>query len=162
MTDRIVKDGLKGLVSDADYQPKAGGDPEALAAFYRHLTQELRIDVQYLPAEDEDLRGAFGISYAAGDQLFIRVRQDLSVNGTIEVLAHEAAHLFPVPYLSRPQGDVWAEIVSAHVATRLGVPHAAKTSALWLRQHKANLRMALDLKHEIEYIADVLTPEAYR
>lgn len=161
MTERIVNESLQGLAWEADYTPKAGGDPKALAALYAHLTKELGMDVQYLPADDEDLRGAFGISYAAGEQMFVRVRQDLSVNGTIEVLAHEAAHMFPPPYLSRPQGDVFAEIVSAHVASRLGVPRAAETSALWLKQHKANIRMALDLQHEIRYVADKLTPEGY-
>lgn len=162
MTERIVHEALKGLVSDATYAPKAGGNPEALAALHHHLTTNLRINVQYLPAGDPELRNAFGVSYSAGDHLFIRLRQDLSVNGSIEVLAHEAAHLFPPPHLSRPQSDVFAEIVSAHVAAKLGVPQAATTSALWLRQHKASIRMALDLQNEIEYIADFLTPQAWR
>lgn len=158
MTERIVNEGMKGLVWDANYIPANGGDGTALAALYEHLTTALRIDIQYVPASDETLRGAFGISYVAGDQWFIRVRQDVSVNGTIEILAHEAAHLLQPPHLSRSQGDVFAEIVSAHVADRLGVPGAAATSALWLRQHKAALSTALDLQNEIAHVANVLTP----
>lgn len=162
MTERIVNEAMKGLAYDADYTPAEGGDPAALAALYDRLVTELRIDVQYLPADDPVLRGAFGISYAAGsEQLHIRVRQNLSVNGTIEVLAHEAAHLFQPPYMTRQEGDVFAEIVSAHVAHQLGVPHAIATSAGWLRQHKARLRMALDLENEIEHISRILTPRAY-
>lgn len=158
MTERIVNEGMKGLVWEADYVPRQGGNPEALAALYHHLTKDLRIDIQYLPADDADLRGAYGISWGEGQALFIRLRQDLSINGSIEVLAHEAAHLFQPAALNQPQGDVFAEIVSAHVASRLGVPKAASTSALWLRQHKPSLRMALDLQNEIEYVAGILTP----
>lgn len=160
MTERIVHDSLKGLVWEADYLPREGGDPAALAALYHHLTHELRIDIAYLPAQDETLRGAYGISYAAGSHMFIKLRQDLSVNGTIEVLAHEAAHLFQPPYLSKSQGDVFAEIVSAHVAQKLGVPDTEKTAALWLRQHKPSLRMALDMQNEIEHVAKLLLPGA--
>ena len=158
MTDRIVHDAMQGLVWEADYIPKDGGDPEALAALHRHLTEVLRVDVLFVPANDMEIQGAFGISWVAEDQRFIRVRQDLSIIGTIEVLGHEAAHLYQPPYLTRSQGDVFAEIVSAHVASRLGVPGAAHTSALWLKQHKPNLRVALDLKNEIAYVADILTP----
>ena len=159
MTERIVNDAMTGgLVWSADYTPREGGDPAKLAALYEHLTVDLGIDVLYLPSETPELRGAFGISWAAGSHLFIRLRQDLSVNGSIEVLAHEAAHLFQPPYLTRSQGDVFAEIVSAHVASRLGVPNARVTSALWLRQHKPSLRMALDLQMEFEHVANILTP----
>lgn len=162
MTERIVTEARKGLVWEADYVPTAGGDPDALAALYIRLT-ELRIDVQYLPADDPELRGAYGISYAAGsEQLFIRLRQNLSINGSIEVLAHEAAHLFQPPYMTRSEGDVFAEIVSAHVAHHLGAPNAIGTSAGWLRQHKPWLRMALDLQNEIQYVARLLTPQAYQ
>lgn len=160
MTERIVKDAMKGLVWEADYVPVEGGRPDTLAAFNAHLIQ-LGIEIAYLPKEDTVLRGAFGVSYSAGERMFIRVRQDLSINGTIEVLAHEAAHLYQPPYLTRPQGDVFAEIVSAYVADRLGVPDAAQTSALWLRQHKPSLRMALDLQREIEHVAHILTPARY-
>src|SRR5687767_10176296 len=156
MTERIVYDAMQGLVWEADYVPKDGGDPEKLADFYAHLTKNLHIDVEYMPSNDPTLRGAFGISYAAGNHLFIKVRQDLSINGTIEVLAHEAAHLFQPNVLNRSEGDVFAEIVSAHVASRLGVPNAESTSALWLRQHKPNLRMALDLQREITHVANIL------
>lgn len=161
MTERIVHDGLKGLVYDADYNPREGGNPEALAALYAHLTKELKIEVQYLPAEDEDLRGAYGLSWRTEESAFIRLRQDLSVNGSIEVLCHEAAHLFQPPHLTRSQGDVFAEIVSAHVAHRLGVPNTAATSALWLRQHKPSLRMALDLQNEIKHVVKILTPSKF-
>lgn len=160
MTERIVHDGLKGLVYEADYSPREGGNPEALAALYAHLS-ELGIEIQYLPAEDEELHGAYGVSWGTGEVAFIRLRQDLSVNGSIEVLSHEAAHLYQPPHLTRSQGDVFAEIVSAHIAHRLGVPHAADTSALWLRQHKPSLRMALDLQNEIEHIARLLTPSKF-
>lgn len=158
MTDRIVHDAMKGLVWDADYVPKDGGDPEKLASLLDHLTRVLKIDVLFVPAGEMEVPGAFGVSYRGEEGRFIRLRQDLSVIGTIEVLSHEGAHLYQPPYLTRSQGDVFAEIVSAHVATRLGVPGAADTSALWLRQHKPNLRVALDLKNEIAYVADILTP----
>lgn len=162
MTERIVNEAMKGLVYEADYVPTGGGDPNALAALYARLT-ELRIDAQYLPADDPALRGAFGISYTAGsEQLLVRVRQDLSVNGTIEELAHEGAHHLQPPYLTGPEGDVFAEIVSAHVAHRLGAPDAIRTSAGWLRQHKPRLRMALDLENEIQYVVRLLTPQAYQ
>jgi hypothetical protein len=161
MTERIVQDAMKGLVWEADYTPRDGGDPAALAALYYRLTHDLGIDVQYLPADDPELRRAFGISYAVNDRLFIRLRQDLSVNGSIEVLGHEAAHLHQPPYLSRSEGDVFAEIVSAHVSHALGVPDAVTTSAGWLRQHKPNLRMALDLENEIQHVSRILTPRAY-
>src|SRR5688572_15556265 len=129
MTERIVHDAMKGLVWEADYVPREGGSPDALADFYAHLTQNVGIDIEFMHPDDEMLRGAYGISYNAGEYLFIKLRQDLSVNGTIEVLAHEAAHLHQPYVLSRSQGDVFAEIVSAHVASRLGVPNAANTSA---------------------------------
>jgi hypothetical protein len=158
MTERIVKDAMQGLVWEADYIPRDGGDPEALAAFHEHLTKVLHIDVQYVPAKEMEIEGAFGMSYRSETMQLILLRQDLSVIGSIEVLSHEAAHLFQPPYLSKSQGDVFAEIVSAHVATRLGVPGAAHTSALWLKQHKPNLRVALDLQNEIAYVADLLTP----
>lgn len=162
MTERIVNEALQGLAYEATYSPSDGGNPEALAALYERLTTELRIDVRYLPVDDPILRGAFGISYTTGsDQWFIRVRQDLSVNGTIEVMAHEAAHLFQVPHLTRAEGDVFAEIVSAHVSHALGSPHAVRTSAGWLRQHKPRLRMALDLENEIQHVSRILTPRAY-
>jgi hypothetical protein len=158
MTERIVTDAMRGLVWEADYTPKAGGKPEALADLYHHLTTVLEIDVQYRHPDDEELHGAFGISYHSEEGRHIRLRQDLSVFGSIEVLAHEAAHLYQPPYMNRSQGDVFAEIVSAHVASRLGVPDAAQTSALWLRQHKPNLRIALDLQNEIQHVANLLTP----
>lgn len=163
MTERIVTEARKGLVWEADYTPKEGGDPAALAALHDHLTNELGMFVRYAPASDPELRGAFGRSYTRGNlQRFVRVRNDLSVNGTIEVLAHEAAHHLQPPYLTGSEGDVFAEIVGAHVSHRLGVPNAAETSALWLRQHKAALRMALDLQNEIQYVARLLTPQAYQ
>lgn len=165
LTERIVQDARKGLAFDADYTPTPGGDPKVLAALYTHLTQELGIDVQYLPPEDPTMQTpfgqAFGVSWANGEALYIRVRQDLPVNATIQVLAHEAAHLYPPPYLTRPQGDVFAEIVSAHVSKRLGVPRAEQASALWLRQHRAWIRTALDFQNDIEAVADKLTPERY-
>lgn len=157
MTERIVHDAMQGLVWEADYVPREGGDPAALAALYAHLTG-LRIEVQYRPADDPELRGAYGVSCADGNHAVIKLRQDLSINGSIEVLAHEAAHLFQPPTLTRSEGDIFAEIVSAHIATRLGVPHAARTSARWLRQYKPRLRMALDLQNEIQYVANLLTP----
>ena len=158
MTERIVREAQKGLVWSADYTPREGGNPEQLAALYAHLTVNLKIDVEYLPADAHILQGAFGMSYAAGNHAYIRLRQDLSVNGTIEVLAHEAAHLFQPPHLTRSETDVFAMVVAAHVADRLGVPDAVATSALWLRQHKAALRTALDLRDEIEHVANMLTP----
>ena len=158
MTERIVQDARNGLVWSADYVPKDGGDPEALASLLDHLTRVLKIEVQFVPVEGMEIEGAFGESYRGEGIRLIRARQDLSVIGTIEVLCHEGAHLYQPPYLSRSQGDVFAEVVSAHVASRLGVPGAAQTSALWLRQHKPNLSVALDLTKEIEYVADILTP----
>lgn len=158
LTERIVADALDGLAYEATYVPLEGGDGAALAALYAHVTAVLRVDVQYLPPDDPELRGAYGISYTVDDQMCIRLRQDLSVNGSIEVLAHEAAHLFQPPYLSRSQGDVFAEVVSAHVADGLGVPHAARTSAIWLRQHKPSIRVALDLQREIAHVVRVLMP----
>lgn len=158
MTERIVNDAMQGLVWSADYIPREGGDPAALAALHDHLVNGLMFDVQYLPKDDESLHQAFGVSYAAGSHKFIKLRQDLSINGTIEVLAHEAAHLLQPPYLTRSQGDVFAEIVSAHVASRLGVPNTTATAALWLRQHKPSIRVALDLQNEIEHVAGMLTP----
>lgn len=158
MTERVVHEAQRGLVWEADYVPKEGGDSQRLAALHKHLVVTLGIDIEFLPADDPTLRGAFGISYGDGEQAYIRLRQDLSVNGTIEVLCHEAAHLFQPPYLTRSEGDVFAEIVSAHVAAKLGVPKAAATSGLWLRQHKAALRTGLALQKEIEYVAKKLTP----
>lgn len=158
MTERIVNDARQGLVWDADYAPIDGGDPKVLAAFYSHVTNTLGIAVHFLPANHPALNGAYGTANRYRDTLLIRMRGDLSVNATIEVLAHEAAHLMQPPYLTRSEGDIFAEIVSAHVAKRLGVPNAAKTSALWLRQHKPSLRMALDLQNEIEYVAKMLMP----
>lgn len=158
-TERIVHDARRGLVWSADYTPKEGGQPEALAALLHHLTVDLGIQIQFLPADDPDMDGAFGRSMRTDDAALIIVRQDLSVNGTIEVLAHEAAHLFQPPHLTRSQGDVFAEIVGAHVAHKLGVPRAAETSALWLRQHKPSLPVAMELRREIEYVAKMLSPE---
>jgi hypothetical protein len=160
MTERIVSDAMRGLVWEATYTPKDGGNPNSLAALYGHLTKALGIHVQYVHPDDEMLQGAFGISYHAEEGRYIRLRQDLSIIGSIEVLAHEAAHLYQPPYMNRSQGDVFAEIVSARVASRLGVPGAADTSALWLRQHKPNLRVALDLQNEIAHVANLLTPGA--
>lgn len=161
MTERIVHEAMKGSAYEAEYLPPEGGDPAALAALHERLTTDLRIDVQYLAADDPELRGAYGLSWSAGDHLFIRLRQDLSVNATIQVLAHEGAHLFQLPYLTRSEGDVFAEIVSTHVSHALGVPRAVATSAGWLRQHKPRLRMALDLENEIQHVSRMLTPRAY-
>lgn len=158
MTERIVNEAMAGMVFEADFRPHAGGDPDALAALYEHLTKNLSIDVQYVPADAMELQGAYGVSYTAGTHMFIRLRQDLSVNGSIEVMAHEAAHIYQLPFLSRPQSDVFAHVVAAHVAHRLGVPNAASSAALYLRQHKPSLRMALDLEREIQHVANILTP----
>lgn len=162
MTERIVADARKGLVWDADYAPTEGGDPLKLAALYAHIVS-LKIDVQFHPVDGPELMGAYGRSYIdlETEQRYIRVRQDLSINGSIEVLAHEAAHLHQPPYLSRSQGDVFAEVVAAHVATRLGISGAARTSALWLKQHKPNLGLALELQNEIRHVADLLTPKVH-
>src|SRR5687767_13371088 len=111
MTERIVHQAMQGLAWEGDYKPIEGGSPKALAALYAHLTDVRQIEIGYLPHDDPGLQTpfgpAYGIAYAAGNKLFVRVRQDLSNNGTIEVLAHEAAHLFSPPYLSRPQSDVF-------------------------------------------------------
>lgn len=159
MTDRIVSDAKRGLAYSANYVPIEGGSTDALTALHDRLAK-LEIDVQYV--DPVALKGAFGIAYEDEGTLYIKIRSGLSVNGSIEVLAHEAAHLFQPPHLTRAQGDVFAEVVSAHVSDRLGVPRAAKTSALWLRQYKASLRTALDLRSEIDFVVDMLTPDAYR
>lgn len=158
MTERIVNEARKGLAFSGDYTPKVGGNAESLAALVDHFTRDLRIDVEYLPPNDEVLHGAFGISYTAGDHWFIKLRNDISVNGKIEVLAHEAGHLFAPPWLTRPQGDVFAEVVAAHIAKALGVPDTVATSGLWLRQHKAWLQAAFDLEDEIQYVVKILLP----
>ena len=141
---------------DADYIPHDGGNADALAALHAHLIG-MQIQILYAP-KSEMPPGTYGQSYFVGDEMFIKLRQDLSINGTIEVLAHEAAHLMQPPYITRSQGDVFAAIVQAHVAHRLGVPEAASTSAFWLRQHKPSVRMALDIQGEIEHVAKMLTP----
>lgn len=158
MTERIVSETLRGNAYNATYAPLPGGDPRQLAALVRHFTEQLKIDVEFLPADDEALHDAYGVSYTAGDQRFIKVSAALSVNGQIEVLAHEGAHLFQLPSLTRSEGDVFADIVCAHVAARLGVPQTVETSAHWLQQHKPHVRVALDLEREIQYVTGILMP----
>lgn len=163
MTDRIVSDAMNGLAYSASYTPTLGGRMDRLAVFDEHLKQ-LKINVQYVPPGDRILGSAVGVSLRddVDGNLYIRLRQNLPVNGSIQVLAHEAAHLFQPPHLTRAQGDVFAEIVAAHVADRLGVPHAAQTSALWLRQYKAALRVAADLRNEIDHVVAILTPDKFK
>lgn len=157
LTQQIVAGAMKGLVWDADYTIMEGGDGAALASLYAHLAA-MEITIYYLPQEDMP-PGVVGRSEwtEEGDR-FIKLRQNLSVNNTIEVLAHEGAHLFQPVHVSRSQADIFAHIVAAHVAKRLGVPNAAANASVWLKRHKPSLRTALDLEREIEFVTEILTP----
>jgi hypothetical protein len=153
--DAVVARASSGLGWDAHYHPTEGGDPKTLQ-FLQTRAEWFGISVEYRPDGHEDLRGAVGLSYEDGMQKYVLVNGDLSVNGRIEVLAHELGHMFQPPLASRMEHEVFAELVSVEVCKRFGVD-SSKASARYLQADKSALSVGRTHRLEIAFVVDILT-----
>ena len=153
--DRVVSIASRGLAFDAHYVPTEGGNPQTLK-FLQNRAEWFGINVEYRPVGHEDLMGATGVSFRQGTQRHVLISSDLSINGKLEVLAHEVGHSFQPPMASRMEHEVFAELVSVEVCRRLGVD-TTNAAARYLRADKSALWVARVYRAEIEFVADVLT-----
>lgn len=153
--DRVVSRAAAGLAYDARYEPTPGGDSATLM-FLEQRARWLGVTVTFVPKGHQDLGGAMGLSYMRGPEKHVVVDNTLSVNGRLEVLAHELAHLFQPPLEVRSEGQVFAELVSVEVCRRLGVDTSA-AAVLYLQNFKSALRVAQVYRAEIAYVSDMLT-----
>ena len=151
----VVTLAQRGLAYDAVYHPTPGGDPRTLR-FLEQRADFLGVAVDYRPAGHEDLRGAMGLSFRIERQRHVIVNGDLSVNGRIEVLAHEIAHAFQPPLAHRAEHEVFAELVSVEVCRRFGVD-TRQVAARYLRANKSALGVARVYRREIAFVVDMLT-----
>ena len=154
-SERVIALANRGLAYDGHYHPTVGGDPKTLQ-FLQSRAEWFGIAVAYRPTGHDDLRGAVGISFAIDHQKFVFVNGDLSVNGRLEVLAHEVGHSFQPPMASRMEQEVFAELVSVEACRRLGVD-TSKASARYLQADKSALWVARTYRAEIVFVADLLT-----
>ena len=153
--DRVIARASGGLAYDAAYIPTAGGNLNTLA-FLEKRAAWLGVTVTYRPEGHEDLRGATGLSYQQGHEKHVIVADTLSVNGRIEVLAHELGHIFTPAFGNRMDADVFAELVSVEVCERLGV-NSSRAAALYLVGQKGSLPVGKMYRAEIRFVADLLT-----
>lgn len=154
-TERVITLASQGLAYDAYYHPTPGGNMATLT-FLERRAAWLGVQVGYRPDGHEDLRGATGLSYRQGHEKHVVVSNTLSINGRIEVLAHEIAHLFQPESESRTASDVFAELVSIAVCQKLGVD-SSRAAAGYLRGYKPYLHVGRVYAPEIAFITDLLT-----
>ncbi len=154
-SDRVVARASQGLGYDGAYHPTEGGDPRMLQ-FLQRRGEWFSVSIEYRPEGHEDLRGATGLSYQDETGRHVFVSADLSVNGRLEVLAHELGHMFQPPLATRMEGEVFAELVSVEVCKRLGVDTTI-AAARYLQIDKSALRIGKTHKYEIAFVVDLLT-----
>ena len=154
-SDRVVTQARQGLAYDATYHPTPGGDPDTLK-FLEQRGAWLGVQIEYRPEGHEELHGATGLSFRNGLERHVFVSNTLSINGQIEVLAHEIGHMFQPNFADRMAADTFAELVSVEVCQRLGVPSAA-SSVGYLRGQKLTLYVGRVYRNEIRFVADMLT-----
>lgn len=156
--DRALGGARAGLAPDAWYTETAGGDPRALTVLQRRA-EWLGVDVAFLDPDDAQLMGATGISWLDETGRHVRVNKNLSVNGRLEVLAHELGHLYQPPLVSRTDAEVFAEAVSVLVCEKFGVD-VTRQSGRYLTGHKASFGAAKAYRREIRYAVMILTEGA--
>lgn len=154
-TERVIASASQGLAYDAIYHATPGGNPKALT-FLERRAAWLGVQVSWRPEGHEDLRGATGLSYRNGYEKHVIVSNTLSINGRIEVLAHELAHLWQPESDSRAANDVFAELVSINVCQKLGVD-SSKAASRYLSGYKPALYVGRLYAPEIAFITDLLT-----
>ena len=153
--DRVVARAGGGLAYDATYLPTPGGNPNTLK-FLEQRAEWLGVTVGYRPEGHEDLRGATGLSYRNGHERHVIVAETLSINGRIEVLAHELGHMYQPNFGNRMDADAFAELVAVEICRRLGVNSSA-ASIKYLRGQKMSLSVGKVYRAEIRFVADLLT-----
>lgn len=154
--ERTLTGAQQGLAYDAYYTPTPGGDPRVLK-FLEHRVEWLGIQLEYTETlDDERLQGAVGISFRIENARYILINGDTTINGRLEVLAHEAAHQFQPPLGTRDEHEVFADLVAVEVCRRLGVD-ISQTSSRYLQAHKHAFYIVKTWKQEIAYTADLLT-----
>jgi hypothetical protein len=110
----------------------------------------LGISVEYADLPD-------GLSgQALGHAIVIDAR--LEPNARLEVLAHEAGHLFQPESFSRVEAQAFAELVGADVCARLGFP-MHRTSGRYLAAFKNGLAAAVAAKVDRERAVRILLGE---
>ena len=155
VVDQTLHQASRGLATDTRYVETPGGSQEALDVLQARA-EWLGVDVQYLPGEDAGMMGATGLSWHDAEGRHARVTSTLSINGRLEVLAHELAHLFQPPALSKAEAEVFAEVVSLLVCRAYGVDTSAAT-AKYLQAHKSHFDIPYVYRREVNYAVHLLT-----
>ena len=129
--DQVISHALRTPIGEATYTPASGSrHASALARLERRL-EALGVSVFYVRFDETP--SPWGRAH--GLVRVIEIDETLTPDGRLEVLAHEAGHLFQPPSLTPVEAQVFAEFVGAEVCARLGYDIAA-TSGRYLGQFK--------------------------
>lgn len=137
----------------------AGGYPtptpgDSHAAAYRELFARVQSwGVTVLEVDDNANAGA-----ASRELRLVQINNSLTVNGKLETLAHEAAHLLQSASVVRDWAlsEVAADLVSHRVMRVYGLDNR-KVSGLYLAQHKEGFASVRYIEGDLRWAVDVLT-----
>lgn len=149
----VIATAFRTPYEQAHYEPSSGDSHAGALARLEARLQALGVSVLYGPSLDG---GAVGM--ASIEHRTIWIDQRLAPNGRLEVLAHEAGHVFQPWTLTPSEGQVFAELVGTTVCYRLGWD-VRKASGTWMGAYKAGIDGALAHQLEIDRAVAILLGE---
>ena len=150
-SDRIAVEALRTPWREAFYVPSTETTMGLALTRLEKRLGAIGVTVAYADLTSESLGGRTRDGH-------IEIEQTLAINGRLEVLAHEAGHLFHPPTLSVAEQQAFAEMVGAEVCAKLGWP-MWRGSARYLGLFKPGLAGALASKVDRERAVRVLLGE---
>lgn len=154
--DRVVTQAMRTPWHEAAYQPSTDTTMGPAVARLEARLEALGVAVIYVDLRGLDENGQRVAGRTNG--IAILIDSALAETGRLEVLAHEAGHLFHPDTLTEAEKQAFAELVGVEVCARLGwnVEHAA---ASYLAAHKSGLAGALAFKVDRERAVRILMGE---
>lgn len=135
-SEQVLKEAVKIPVFKSTYVPATGSE-------FQWAYDELWGRLEAAGAYVEEIDGLVNPSTGAkswgltfrGDH-HIDIEKSVDVNARLEILAHEAGHLFHNGAVSTSEAEVFAELVGANVLAHYGFPGAKEKSAQYLASYK--------------------------
>lgn len=152
--DQVVATALSTPYEQATFEGATGNQHAAALARLEARLIALGVSVTYGPR----LPGMAAVGMLSPDHRHIWVDETLEPNGRLEVLAHEAGHVFQPGTLAGPESQAFAELVGATVSYRLGM-NSLKASGRWLGAWKSGLDGALAHRLEMDRAVAILLGE---
>jgi hypothetical protein len=142
------------------YKPTTTGNHAAAVQRLEDRVQWLGVTLEVLPEEAVTEHQTYGMAGVIDGKRTIWLPLSLAADARLEILAHEAAHLFAPPTLDQAQGEVFAEVVAYEVSKALGYDHleaAAHYCASW----KPGLVIVGVMQADIEAVTKLLVGDGW-